>query len=74
MREIFPSQFEDGIDTESEETPKKKSSNVVAPATRSTSPKKVKLKQSQIAIAKKLGVPLDKYAEQVADLARNQNG
>jgi hypothetical protein len=72
MREIFPGQFDDGIDDSGE--PRKKSSNVVAPATRSTSPKKVKLRQSQIAIAKKLGVPLDKYAEQVADLARNQNG
>jgi len=74
MREVFPNQFDDGIDNESEGTPKKKSSNVVAPATRSTAPKKVKLKQSQIAIAKRLGVPLDKYAEQVADLARKQNG
>ena len=74
MREVFPNQFDDGIDDKPEETSKKKSSNVVAPATRSTAPKKVKLKQSEIAIAKKLGVPLDKYAEQVADLARKQNG
>ena len=74
MREVFPSQFDDGIDDEPEEAPKKKSSNVVAPATRSTGPKKVKLKQSQIALAKRLGVPLDQYAKQVAELARKQNG
>ena len=74
MREIFPDQFDDGIDDKPEEASKKKSSNVVAPATRSTAPKKVKLKQSQIAIAKRLGVPLDQYAKQVAELARKQNG
>ena len=74
MREVFPAQFDDGIDDRPEEASKKKSSNVVAPATRSTAPKKVKLKQSQIAIAKKLGVPLEQYAKQVAELARKQNG
>ena len=74
MREVFPDQFDDGIDNRPEEASKKKSSNVVAPATRSTAPKKVKLKQSQIAIAKKLGVPLEQYAKQVAELARKQNG
>ena len=72
MREVFPSQFDDGID-DSEE-PKKKSSNVVAPATRSTAPKKIRLTESQQTIAKKLGVPLKQYAEQVAELVRNQNG
>ena len=74
MRQVFPDQFDDGIDDEPGEAPKSKSSNVVAPATRSTSPKKVKLSQSQIAIANRLGVPLEKYALQVADLARKQNG
>ena len=74
MRQVFPDQFDDGIDDEPEVTTKAKPSNVVAPATRSTSPKKVKLSQSQIAIAKRLGVPLEQYAKQVADLARKQNG
>jgi len=69
MRKVFPNQFDDGID--GPEEPKKKSSNVVAPATRSTSPNKVRLTQSQIAIAKRLNVPLDVYAKQVAQLARN---
>jgi len=69
MRKTFPEQFDDGIDEPEE--PKKKSSNVVAPATRSTSPNKVRLTQSQIAIAKRLNVPLDVYAKQVAQLARN---
>ena len=74
MRQIFPDQFDEGIEDEPEEAPKQKPSNVVAPATRSTSPKKVKLKQSQIAVAKRLGVPLEQYAKQVAELARKQNG
>ena len=75
MRQVFPDQFDDGIDDEPEETPKAKTrSNVVAPATRSTSPNKIRLSQSQIAIAKRLGVPLDIYAKQVAELARKQNG
>ena len=73
MRQVFPDQFDDGIDDEPEVTTKSKPSNVVAPATRSTSPKKVKLSQSQIAIAKRLGVPLEIYAKQVDDLARKQN-
>ena len=72
MREIFPSQFDDGIDDSG--TPKKTSSNVVAPATRSIAPKKIRLTESQQTIARKLGVPLKQYAEQVAELARNQNG
>jgi hypothetical protein len=72
MREVFPSQFDDGIDDSG--TPKKKSSNVVAPATRSTKPNKVTLSQSQVTLAKRLGVPLEDYAQQVADLRGNRNG
>jgi hypothetical protein len=43
---------------------------VVAPATRSTAPKKVTLSQTQVALAKRLGVPLEEYARQVALEAR----
>jgi hypothetical protein len=71
MRTVFPDQFDDGIEDEPEEAPKK-SSNVVAPATRSTGSKKIRLTQSQIAIAKKLGVPLETYAQQAAELMRKQ--
>ena len=71
MRQVFPDQFDDGIEDEPEET-KRKSSNVVAPATRSTAPKKIRLTQSQVAIAKKLGVPLETYAKQAAELMRKQ--
>lgn len=72
MRQVFPDQFDDGIEDEPEVQAKPKSSNVVAPATRSTAPKKIRLTQSQIAIAKKLGVPLEDYAKQQAALMRKQ--
>jgi hypothetical protein len=71
MRQVFPDQFDDGIEDEPEST-QRKSSNVVAPATRSTAPNKIRLTQSQIAIAKKLGVPLETYAKQAAALMRKQ--
>jgi hypothetical protein len=69
MRKMFPESFEDD-DGDEQETPKAKAKapNVVAPATRSTAPKKVTLSQSQVAIAKRLGVPLELYAKQVAEL------
>jgi len=69
MRQVFPENFEDA-QTQEVDKPKRKQ-NVVAPATRSTAPKKVKLNQTQVAIAKRLGVPLEEYAKQVADLMRN---
>tara|TARA_R110000822_G_scaffold20344_12_gene65330 strand:+ start:439 stop:1443 length:1005 start_codon:yes stop_codon:yes gene_type:complete len=68
MRNTFPEEF--GEIEELEEKPSKRQSNVVAPATRSTAPKKIRLTQTQVAIAKKLGVPLDLYAKKVAEEMR----
>jgi len=68
MRNTFPEEF--GEIEELEERPSKRQSNVVAPATRSTAPRKVRLTQTQVAIAKKLGVPLDLYAKKVAEEMR----
>jgi hypothetical protein len=68
MRQMFPEEFE-------EETRPKRQANVVAPATRSTSPKKVRLTQTQVNLAKRLGVPLEDYAKQVAiEMRKNANG
>jgi len=67
MQSLFPDSFEEG---EVEETKTKRQPNVVAPATRSTSPKKVTLTQTQVAIAKRLGVPLELYAKKVAEEMR----
>jgi len=70
MRQVFPDQFDEEPQQEVQRK-SKQSSNVVAPATRSTAPKKVKLTQTQVQIAKRLGVSLEDYAKQVADLMRN---
>jgi hypothetical protein len=73
MKRRFPEYFGSGVEenlSEEEEKPQaraKPASNVVAPATRSTAPSKVKLTKSQVAIAKKLGVPLELYAKKVAE-------
>ena len=64
MRKRFPENFESSEPETKAETPRTKSSTVVAPATRSTSPNKVKLKASQIQIAKKLGLTPEQYARE----------
>jgi len=70
MREVFPDQFEDEVG-ETVEKPKRKS-NVVAPATRSTAPKKVTLTPTQLTLAKRLGLTPKQYATQMALDARKQ--
>ncbi len=69
MREVFPDYFGE-VPSEAREE-RKQRPNVVAPATRSTAPKKVTLSQTQVALAKRLGVPLEEYARQVALEMRN---
>ena len=67
MRKVFPEEFG--------EEPPKRQTNVVAPATRSTSPKKVVLTATQVTLAKRLGVPLKEYAKQVAvEMRKNADG
>jgi len=66
MRHVFPDNFEDA-------EPKRKT-QVVAPASRSTAPKKVTLTRTQVQIAKRLGVTLEQYAKQVAIDMRKANG
>lgn len=67
MRKRFPENFDDEV---SEETTQRvsKPSTVVAPATRSTSSKKIKLKASQVQIAKKLGLTPEQYALELAKI------
>ena len=69
MRQLFPEEFSFDEPEQVEEKPRKKA-NVVAPATRSTAPKKIVLTQTQVAIAKRLGVPLELYAQKVAEEMR----
>jgi len=59
---------------EEEELPRRASrpSAVVAPASRSSSPSRIKLKQSQVSLARKLGITPEEYAKQVALLNRGE--
>lgn len=63
MRKRFPENFEEP-EVKTAET-RTKPSTVVAPATRSTSSKKVRLTQSQVAIAKKLGLTPEQYVREL---------
>jgi hypothetical protein len=62
MQRRFPEYFGD----EEPEKPQRTSATVVAPASRSTAPKKIVLKQSQLALAKKLGLTPEQYAREYA--------
>jgi len=75
MRKKFPEYFdiEEESSTQAEvkenQTPQKtKPSTVVAPATRSTSSKQVRLKQSQLALIRKLGLSPEQYSREVLKL------
>jgi len=73
MRKRFPEKFEDTQSEEPEEEPTPRratKATVVAPAARSTSPNRIRLKASEAATARRLGVPLEEYARQVALLKR----
>jgi hypothetical protein len=66
MRKRFPDFFNEKEEPNTQPTEVRKAATVVAPASRSNGPKKVTLTRTQVAIAKKLGVPLDMYAKQLA--------
>jgi hypothetical protein len=74
MRKKFPEYFElDGDDStvepkENQTSQRTKPSTVVAPATRSTSSKQVRLKTSQMALIKKLGLSPEQYSREVLKL------
>lgn len=71
MRARFPDMFESGkVEKTEDAPPPPKKSNVVAPATRSTAPKKIVLTKTQVELAKRLGVPLELYARKVAEEMR----
>jgi hypothetical protein len=86
MRKRFPEHFESDQSHEDDEPPQRKRAEpadeedsprrasrpatVVASATRSTPPNRVKLKGSEATIARRLGVPIEEYAKQVALLRK----
>jgi hypothetical protein len=83
MRKRFPEYFGSHEDDETsyktsepdeDDTPPRratKPASPVAPAARSTPPNRIRLKASEAAIARRLGVPIEEYAKQVAQLRRN---
>jgi len=76
MRRRFPEYFGEEESTDGGGKPvraENKPATVVAPASRSTSSKRVVLKQSQVALAKKLGLTPEQYAKEMKRL-ENQNG
>lgn len=64
LKQVFPDEFESEKQMDAP-TPSRKSN--VAPATRSAAPRKIVLSQTQVNIAKRLGVPLELYARKVAE-------
>lgn len=61
IRKRFPERFEE--EAEQTERPVARKSSVVAPATRSTSPKRVRLNPSELNLAKKLNLTPEQYAK-----------
>ena len=74
MRQVFPDNFEDTDQQFEDDTQPQRTTNVVAPATRSTAPKKIRLTQTQLNLAKRLGLTPEQYAKQVALDMRKENG
>ena len=84
MRKRFPEYFDTQSDEDDrtsqnrsapadDETPRRaRSASPVAPASRGTPPSRIKLKDSQIALARKLGLTTEQYAKQVAILKRGE--
>jgi len=69
MRKRFPENFEEAeVEAEPKDEPKAKPKTIVAPATRSTAPKKVKLTTTQVALAKKLGLSPEQYVRELLKL------
>ena len=61
------------VDEDDEDDPPRRATRItspVAPATRSTPPNRIRLKASEAAQARRLGVPIEEYARQVALLRK----
>lgn len=78
MRRRFPEYFgsddQTSQNTEKDEKPApRKNSTVVAPATRSTAPRQIRLTPTQVALAKRFGLSNEQYARELMKL-ENNNG
>lgn len=70
VREKYPEYFGDA---RAARPPQRKSASVVAPTSRSSGAQRITMTQSQVALARKMGLTNLQYAQSVADLER-QNG
>ena len=78
MRRRFPEYFgtdeQTSQNTEKEDKPApRKNNTVVAPATRSTAPRQIRLTPTQVALAKRFGLSNEQYARELMKL-ENNNG
>ena len=77
MRKRYPEAFADETPTQTKEAEKParttKPATVVAPVTRGTAPRQVRLTPTQVAIAKKLGISNEQYARELMK-TENFNG
>jgi hypothetical protein len=73
IRRRFPEQFETQEEPKSPERTAAKAATVVAPATRSTAPKKVTLSPSKLSLIKKLGITPEQYVKEMLKMEA-QNG
>ena len=78
MRKRFPDYFDAEVEEEkptqtreAEKPTRTKPANVVAPVTRGTAPRQVRLTPTQVAIAKKLGLSNEQYARELMKLEAN---
>jgi hypothetical protein len=73
MRKRFPDYFEEEQPQtkEAEKPARTKPANVVAPVTRSTAPRQIRLTPTQVALAKKLGLSNEQYAKELMKLEAN---
>ena len=77
MKKRFPEAFDDAeeeepIQTKQAQKPARtKPANVVAPVTRGTAPRQVRLTPTQVAIAKRLGLSNEQYAKELMKLEAN---
>jgi len=69
IRRRFPEKFEE--EAEQNERPVARKSSVVAPATRTTAPKRVRLNPSELSLAKKLNLTPEQYAKAKIEMEAN---
>lgn len=68
VRKRFPEEFASAQNDEDEPPQRTKPSTVVAPAKRSTAPKKIVLSKTQVGLAKKFGLTPEQYARELMKL------